>query len=89
MALSRPQVEALALLEVEPRPTSKTTAHGYISGAVMKALEGHGWAELVVAKFPPEGEPLPQRKFAITEAGRRALYHHRNNPHPNRKRRRR
>jgi DNA-binding PadR family transcriptional regulator len=53
----------------------------------MKALVEHGWAELVVKKYVDPKDPPSRRLFAITEAGRRVLFHHRSRPHPRRKKR--
>ena len=66
MKLTRTQQDVLALLEKEPRMTSKTTHYGYVSGSAAKALIRLGLAKRARAYFYCF-------QVEITEAGRKAL----------------
>ena len=58
---NRAQREVLALLEVKPRETSRTTHHEWVSGQCVGALVRLGWARVA------------ERMAEITDAGRAAL----------------
>lgn len=61
MTPNRAQLEGLVLLAERPRETTRSTHHGYLSGAVASALERRGWAT------------WSRGTVSITEAGREVL----------------
>lgn len=65
MKLTRSQAEVLTLLDLYPRQTTKTTHHGYVSGASAASLIAKGLAQV--------RESGGLWLVEITDAGRAAL----------------
>jgi hypothetical protein len=65
--LSYAQVRVLRLLREGPRETTKTTHHGYVSGATAEGLIRRGLAGRSYHAHPVLGSI---RAIAITDAGR-------------------
>lgn len=60
--LTKPQLAALKILgDGKPHEGAPHTAHGWVGGAVVKALISHGYAQRVLGSFPTT--------YVITAAG--------------------